>query len=158
VRRWWTKDDLVTFHKKEEGWIVGTYSAPICKAFEGYGITSPIEGEHTYFPSLKAAQQAVNDVSLEAGLNIDSRLTRQGWTAYKIGDLPLAIRREKDHWRVLNVPSAPLSPSLERHFNSTKEFRDTWYATGLSVTHYPTRKAAHQAVINGLSQTIAEGK
>jgi hypothetical protein len=158
--RWWTKDERVSYRKCKEGWIVDAISDSVHKAFKEYGLICQQPGtssyEHTHFLSLKTARKAVRDVSLEAGLNIDLGLTRQKYVAYKIGDLPLAIRKEKNHWRLLNVLSAPLHPILKNHFDSTQEFRDTWYATGLSTTHYPSRKAAHQAVINGFSQIIAE--
>jgi hypothetical protein len=156
-RQWWTKDARVTFQKRKEGWVVDAYSYHIYKAFEEYGIISPIEGEHTYFPSLKAAQSAVSDVSLEIGLNIDSRLTRQRYLSYKVGDLPLAIKREQGHWRVY-VTASLMSPNLEKHFNNIKELLDSWKSTGPVATHYPTRKAAHQAVTSWLAQTITIGK
>jgi hypothetical protein len=153
--RWWTKDERVTFRKSKEGWEVHSFSNPICKAFEEYGLISTIEGECTCFPSLKAAQQAVIDVSLEAGLNVDYRLTRGKFISYKIGDLPLFIRKEKDHWQVYMLSSA-WTPSLQKHFNSIQEFLDSWESTNIVLSHYPTRKAAHQAVINWLSQIINE--
>jgi hypothetical protein len=158
--RWWTKDDQVTFLKKREGWIVDSFSDNVHKAFREYGLMYQPAGtssyEHAYFPSLKAAKQAVTDVSLEAGLNIDSRLTRQKHISYKIGDVPLRIMRGEGHWRV-NALTSALPPSLQKHFNSAEEFRASWYTTN-SIPHHPTRKAAHQAVINWLSQIIAEEK
>jgi hypothetical protein len=156
--RWWTKDERAIFQRKKEGWAIFSISDPIRKAFREYGIVSPIEVEPICFPTLKAAQQAVTDVSLEAGLNIDSRLTRQKYIAYKIGNLPLNIRREKGHWRVLNGHSAYLPPILKKHFNSMQEFHSAWYAIDSGLAPHPTRKAAHQAVINWLSQTVTVGK
>jgi hypothetical protein len=156
-RRWWTKDYRVSYRKRKEGWTVFSYSEPIWKAFREYGITSSIEGEPTYFPSLQMARQSVNDVSLEAGLNIDSGLARGKFITYKIGDSPLSITREADHWQMY-VHASVLPPNLEKYFNNMKEFNGTWYATGLSTTRYPTRKAARQAVTNWLAQTIIEGK
>jgi hypothetical protein len=154
-QQWWTKDDQVTFLKMKEGWVVGAYSYPTRKVFEEYGITSMAEGEHTCFPSLKTARQAVNDVSLEAGLNIDSGLTRQRWIAYKIGDLPLSVKRDGKHWRVYAI-SSDLPQSFKKYFNSVEEFKAAWESTDIALAHYPTRKAAHQAVVNRFSQTIAE--
>jgi hypothetical protein len=158
--RWFTKDERVTYHKREEGWVVFSFSPPVRKAFEEYGIIHQQPGvynsyEHTYFPSLKAARQAVNDVSLEAELNIDTSLTRQKYVAYKIGDLPLRIRKDQGHWRVHAVSSAQ-PQSLQNHFNSTQECLAAWQSTDSAFAHYPTRKAAHQAVLNWLSQTITE--
>jgi hypothetical protein len=159
--RWFTKDERVTFQRRKEGWTAFTFSSPVHKAFKEYGLihqqSSTNSYDHIYFPSLKAARQAVNDVSLEVGLNIDSRLTRQKHISYKIGDLPVHITREETHWRVY-VHSARMSTNLKKHFNSRREFNDAWYATGLSTTHYPTRKTAHQAVKNWLAQSITEGK
>jgi hypothetical protein len=160
---WFTKDEAVTFQKTKEGWIVHAYSDHICKAFKEYGLihqqSSTNSYEHIYFSSLKEARQAVNDVSSEVGLNIDSRLTRQHFISYKIGGLPVHIAREENHWRVyVYVHSSLMSSSLEKHFNSRQEFNDAWSATGPSTAHYPTRKAAHQAVTSWLTQTIAEGK
>jgi hypothetical protein len=155
--RWLTKDDRVTFRKRKRGWAVSTISSPIYKAFREYGVISSIEDEHTCFPSLKMARQAVGDVSLEAGLNIDTRLTRQRSIAYKIGDLPLIIKRQKGYWRVYAISSA-LSQSLKKYFNSTQEFQDVWESTDSALVHYPTRKAALQAAIIWLSQTVAKGK
>jgi hypothetical protein len=154
---WWTKDERVLFRKRKDGWVISSFSNPICKDFEEYGLISTIEGECTCFPSLKAAQQAVKDVSLEAGLNIDSRLTRQHFISYKIGDLPLNIRRVQGHWWV-HMVSSVLSARLQTHFNSTQEFLDSWKSTGIAFAPHPTRKAAHQAVTNWLSQTITKGK
>jgi hypothetical protein len=155
--RWWTKDELVAYQKIKEGWIVCTYSDPIRKAFREYGLISNSSYELTYFPSLKAARQAVNDVSLEVGLNIDSGLTRQQYVAYKMGDSPLRITKVQGHWRVYAISSA-LAPSLEKYFNSTQEFLDSWKSTDIRFAQHPPRKAAHQAVTNWLSQTIIEGK
>jgi hypothetical protein len=161
-RRWWTKDERVVFQKKKEGWIAAAISDPARKAFEEYGIIYQQAGawsyEYTRFPSLKAARQAVTDVSLEAGLNIDPRLTRRRYVSYKIGDLPLIIKREKGHWRIveINVPAMPAS--LKKSFHSIHAFSTACESTDIVLAHYPTRKAAHQAVTNWLSQTIAEGK
>jgi hypothetical protein len=156
---WWTKDERASYQKRKEGWVVFSFSDLVCKAFKEYGIIHQQAGanseELTYFPSLKAAQQAVNDVSLEAGLNIDTSLTRQKYVVHNIGDLPLNIKKEESYWRVYSLPVC-LSPSLKNHFNSTQEFKAAWESTGIRFTHYPTRKAAHQAVINWLAQTIAE--
>jgi hypothetical protein len=148
--RWWTKDYLTTFQKRKWGWVVFTYSTPVRKAFREYGIIDP-----TRFPSLKEARQAVNDVSLEVGLNIDPRLTRENFIAYKIGDLPLIIRRGEAHWLVRRDSSC-LSQSLKKHFNSVKEFRAAWESTDSAFVHYPTRHAAHQAVTNWFAQTITK--
>jgi hypothetical protein len=160
-RQWWTKDDRVTFQKRKEGWIVGVYSNPVRKAFKEYGLIYQQAGtfsyEHTCFPSLKAARQAVNDVSLEAGLNIDCRLTRGKSISYRIGDLPFNIKREESYWRVYSLIDE-LPQGLKKHFNSTEEFNTAWESTDIGFAHYPTRKSAHQAVINWLSQTITEGK
>jgi hypothetical protein len=160
--RWWTKDDLVSYQKTKEGWIVDSISDPVCKVFREYGLTSPMgpplvvqDPECTFFSSLKAARQTVSDVSLEVGLNIDSRLTRQKYVAYKIGDLPLSIKRDKDHWWV-HVHSSSLPQSLKKHFNTIQGFHVAWASTDIGLAHYPTQKAAHQAVINWLSQTIAK--
>lgn len=154
---WWTKDSRVTYQKRKEGWVALAYSDPICKAFNEYGITSNNNYEPTHFPSFKAVRQAVSEVSLEAGLDIDSKLTRQKYAAYKIGDLPLIIMKEEGHWRV-HLISAILAQSLQKHFNSAEEFNAAWSTTGLVMSHYLARKAAHQAVINWLSQTITVGK
>jgi hypothetical protein len=158
-KQWWTKDEAVVFRKRKQGWVVFSYSNAIRKAFEEYGLIHQQAGtssyEHTFLPSLQAARQAVTDVSVEAGLNIDSRLTRQRYIAYKIGDLPLRIRREEGHWRVF-WHSLVLSPSLEKYFNSMQEFLASWASTGIRFAHYPTRKAAHQAVTNWLAQTITK--
>jgi hypothetical protein len=155
--RWFTKDGQVTFQRRKEGWIVGAYSEHIWKAFAEYGIIGHQAGtgnyELTHFSSLKAARQAVSDVSLEAGLNIHSRLTRGDFVSYKIKDLPLHIRREEGHWRARR-DSLDLSQSLEKYFNSVEEFLVAWESTDIRLVHHPTRKAAHQAVINWLSQTI----
>jgi hypothetical protein len=152
-KHWWTKDEVVIFRKRKEGWAADAFLGPICKAFEEYGIIGINSDEHTYFPSLKAARQAVTDVSLEAGLNIDSRLMRGKDISYKIGDLPLHIRRNQGHWRAYR-DSSDLPPSLEKHFNSVEELRVAWESTDIVLVHYPTRKDAHQAVLNWLSQTI----
>jgi hypothetical protein len=158
---WWTKDEEASFQKRKEGWVVDAYSDHICKAFEEYGLIHQQAGtssyEYTYFPSLKAARQVVDDVSLEAGLNIASGLTRENFISYKIGDLPLRVRKCQGQWQVCNHLSA-LPQSLQKYFNTTKEFRAAWQSTSSAFAHYSTRKAAHQAVINWLSQTIAEGK
>jgi hypothetical protein len=161
--RWFTKDERVVFRKRKQGWTAFSYSDPIRKAFEEYGIIISTAGTNSYAPicfsSLKEARQAVNDVSLEAGLNIDFRLTRQHYVSYKIGDLPLRISKNQSHWRIIEstVPRVPPLASLQTHFNSTQEFRDAWKAADITREH-PTRKAAHQTVINWLSQTIAKGK
>jgi hypothetical protein len=159
--QWFTKDERVAYHKRKKGWIVGAYSNPICKAFEEYGIIHQQTGtssyEHTYFPSLKEARKAVNDVAVEAGLDIDARLTRGKYIAYKIGDLPLSIRGTQGHWWAHAI-SSDLPQSLKKHFNTTQDFRAAWDSTDIRLVHYPTRKAAHQAVINWLAQTITEGK
>jgi hypothetical protein len=154
-KQWWTKDEQVSYHRKKEGWIVITGSEPIWKAFREYGITSSIEGAPTYFPSLQMARQAVSDVSLEAGLNIDSRLMRGKFISYKIGDLPVRITREEGHWLVRR-DSAALSQSLKKHFNSVKEFKAAWESTDIALAYYPSRNAAYQAVTNWLAQIIAE--
>jgi hypothetical protein len=153
-RYWWTKDQQVAYGKREEGWIVDSTSDPIRKAFEEYGISY----EHTHFPSLKAVRQAVRDVSLEVGLNIDSRLTRGKYASYKIGDLPLNIKREESYWRVYTPIEEidELPPILEKYFNSTQEFLDAWTSADIRLVHYPTQKAAHQAVTNWLAQTISK--
>jgi hypothetical protein len=159
--RWWTKDEQVFYQKTKEGWEVDTISWPIWKAFAEYGLIHQQAGtnsfEHTHFSSLKAARQAVKDVSLEAGLSIDSRLTRGKLLSYKIGDLPLSIKRNGNHWRVYPLIDE-LVPSFEKHFNDIKAFYASWYATGPVAIHYPTQKAAHQAVVNWISQTITKGK
>jgi hypothetical protein len=90
--RWFTKDERATYRKRKEGWIVDAISDPVCKAFEEYSIISTIEDAPTFFPSLKAARQAVSEVSLEVGLNIDTGLTRGNFGSYKIKDLPLYIK------------------------------------------------------------------
>jgi hypothetical protein len=159
--QWWTKDERIFYRKRKEGWVVYSFSTPVRKAFEEYGLIHQQAGtfsyEHTCFPSLKAARQAVNDVCLEAGLSIDSRLTRGASISYKIGDLPFNIKREESYWRVYalidEVPQV-----LQNHFNSTEEFNTAWESTDSALAHYPTRKAAHQAAINWLSQTITKGK
>jgi hypothetical protein len=153
--RWFTKDYLVTFERRKEGWTVFTFSDPIYKACREYGVISTIKGEHSYFPSLKAARQSVNDVSLEAGLNIDSGLARGKFCSYEIGDLPLSIGKANNRWRVYAI-SAPLHQSLQDHFNSVEEFRAAWESTDSAFAHYPTRKAAHQAALNWLAQTITK--
>jgi hypothetical protein len=157
--RWVTKDDLVIFQKRKEGWAPFSFSSPILKVFKEYGLVDKQAGtsnyELTHFSSLKAARQAVNDVSLEAGLNIDSRLTRGKILSYQIGDLPVRITREEKHWRVY-VRETALPQSLQKHFKNIKEFNGTWYATGPVAIHYPTRKSGQQAVINWLAQIIAE--
>jgi hypothetical protein len=155
---WFTKDDQATFLKKKEGWIVDSTSDPIRKAFKEYGITSTIYYKPTYFPSLKTARQAVSDVSLETGLNIDSRLTRQKYAAYKIGDLPLRIRKNQGYWRIITGTLLVMPASLKKDFHTVEEFYDAWSATGSGMSHYPTRSSAHQAVTNWLAQTIAVGK
>jgi hypothetical protein len=160
-KQWWTKDERVSFQKRKQGWVVGTYSGPVHKAFEEYGLLHQQADtsiyDPTFFPSLKAARQAVSDVSLEAGLNIDSRLTRQKFISYKIGDLPLSIGKPNSYWQVYML-SLPLPQSLEKHFNSVEEFRAAWESTNSAFAHHPTRKAGHQAVTNWLSQTIIEEK
>lgn len=155
-QHWFTKDRRVSYRKRIRGWEVFSYSDPIRKAFREYGIISASSYEPISFPSLKFARQAVSDVSLEAGFNIASKLTRQRYVAYKIGDLPLNIRREQDYWRVVALSSA-LPLSLKKHFNSTQGFRAAWESTDIGFAHYPSRKAAHQAVTNWLSQTITKG-
>jgi hypothetical protein len=153
-QQWLTKDERVLFRKRKEGWVIFSYSNPIRKAFKEYGLMYQQAGtdsyEYTHFPSLQAAQQAVSDVSLEVGLNIDPRLTKGKSISYKIGDLPLIIKRQKGHWRVYTI-SGPTS-ILKKHFNSTQEFYASWDSTGPVATHYPTQKAAHQAVTNWLAQ------
>jgi hypothetical protein len=157
---WFTRDAKVSFLKRKKGWTAFSFSDPIWKAFEEYGIIHQQAGtfnfEHTLFPSLKAARQAVNDVSLEVGLNIASRLTRQHYVAYKIGDLPLRISRNQGHWRIIES-TADLSPGLKENFRSIHAFNVAWAAANITLDH-PTRKAAHQAVLNWLAQTIAIGK
>jgi hypothetical protein len=160
--RWFTKDEQVVFGKRKEGWVIFSFSYLVRKVFNEYGLisqqTGTVDYEPTCFPSLKVARQAVNDVSLEAGLNIDSRLTRGKAISYKIGGLPLIIKREEDaHWWV-GLHLVYLSQSLQKHFNTTEEFLAAWESADIRLAHYPTRKAGHQAVINWLSQTIIEGK
>jgi hypothetical protein len=151
--RWFTKDNLVAYQKTKEGWRVGSISVAVRKAFNEYGISY----KYTCFPSLKAARKAVSDVALETGLNIDSRLTRGKLLSYKTGDLPFYISKAQGHWRVYALIDE-VPQSLQKYFNSVEEFRAAWNATSPVTTHYPTRKAAHQAVINWLDQTVAKGK
>jgi hypothetical protein len=160
---WFTMDGKVSFKETNAGWeaFPGPFSNPIREAFHEYGIidydvqTSLYQS--TPFSSLQEARQAVNDVSLEAGLGIDSSLTRQRHISYNVGDLPLSIRKEQNYWLVALKSTLALSASLQDHFNSVEEFNATWLAANIS-TVYPTRKGAHQAVTNWLAQTIAKGK
>jgi hypothetical protein len=158
-KQWFTKDYMVTFQKRKEGWTSFSYSEPIRQAFKEYGLIYQQAGtssyELTYFPTLQEAQQAVSDVSLEAGLSIDSRLTRGASISYKIGNLPLIIKRNGNHWRVY-APSDEGPAYLENHFDSVEEFVAAWESADSALAHYLTRSSAHQAVINWLAQIIAE--
>jgi hypothetical protein len=145
--KWLSADRKVDFRQGTEGWYATPHNGNLRSAMEQYGLTHI---NPPFFPTLKEARAAVQEVASQSGISLTSKLMRAGQPLYQIGSLPLNVyrtRRSPALWRIERTPAQQLPVEISAIFpKGGEEFIEACAEAGLLSEAYSSRVRAIQAV------------
>jgi hypothetical protein len=145
--KWLSTDRKVHFCQGKEGWYATTHNGDLRSIMQQYGLA---HSNPLFFPTLKEARAAVQEVASQSGVSLTSKLMRAGQPVYQIGSLPLNVYRTQRTpalWRIERGRAKQLPVEISAIFpKGCEEFIQACAEAGLLSETYLFRSRAIQAV------------